>query len=104
MQYALSFLAAVLAVNASPLPQGITAAIAPSAAAPSGCALSYPGTFGIAVINATAASGAAQATEAPDGQPVATQLSDGQPGVGTKTMNAVSQIGDGQVRHSLMWL
>lgn len=53
-------------------------------------------------MNVTAASGAAKATEAPDGQPVATQLSDGQPGVGTKTMNAVSQIGDGQVRRIMV--
>jgi hypothetical protein len=44
------------AVSASPFDkrQGVTSAIAPKAAAPSGCSLNYSGTFGIAVMNITA--------------------------------------------------
>lgn len=77
MQYALSLLAAIAAVRASPMPfpQGVTAAIAPSGGMPSGCMANYNGNFGIAVMTGTAA---AQATEAPDGQPAAaSQISDG---------------------------
>ena len=40
-------------VYASPvaLPQGVTAAVAPTGSAPPGCTASYPGVFGIAVMN-----------------------------------------------------
>ena len=40
---------------ASPFPQGVTAAIPPTAPAPPGCVASYSGSFGIAVAKITAA-------------------------------------------------
>lgn len=89
MKTFLSILAAVAAVRASPVPQGITAAIAPAGTAPAGCMDSYSSSFGIAVMQVSA-SGAAVATQSADGQPaaatVASQISDGQPQAG------VSQI------------
>lgn len=75
MQYILSLLAAVAAVNGSPLPQGVTQNIAPAGAMPAGCSANRGGTFGIAVVAGTSSLGA---TEAMDGQPAAaTQISDG---------------------------
>ena len=65
MQYALALLAAAAGANGLAFPQAVTASIAPSAAAPSGCAASYSGTFGIAVMNisATATGAVSQASE-----------------------------------------
>lgn len=77
MQYILAYLAALAAVNGSPVPQGVTEDIAPQGGMPAGCKADYPGTFGIAVMTGTAMAGAT-ATEAPDGQPAAaTQMPDG---------------------------
>jgi len=53
MKGTLGLLALVGAAFASPMPQGVTSAIAPSAPAPAGCASSYSGTFEITVINVT---------------------------------------------------
>lgn len=90
MQLILAILAAAAAVQASPFPQAVTAAVAPTASAPAGCMLSHASTFGIAVMKA--GSGEALATESSDGQPgAASPISDGQPQTG------VSQISDGQV-------
>jgi len=50
-------------VLANPFPQGVTANIAPSASAPSGCMGSYSGIFGVAVMSITASSSAAVATQ-----------------------------------------
>lgn len=49
MKYSFALLAVSAAVLASPVAQGITKAIAPSAAAPAGCSPTYPGSFGLAV-------------------------------------------------------
>ena len=77
MQYILAYLAAIAAVNGSPMPQGVTKDIAPPEAMPAGCMVDYPGTFCIAVMTGTAMAGPA-ATQAMDGQPAAaTQLADG---------------------------
>lgn len=62
MRYTFAFLAALAAVEASPVPQGVTMAMSPSAAAPSGCMPTYSGSFGIAVMNITG-SAAAVATQ-----------------------------------------
>lgn len=75
MQYFLSFLAVIAAVNGSPVPQGVTENIAPDGGMPAGCSADHAGMFGIAVVAGTASLGA---TEAMDGQPAAaTQISDG---------------------------
>lgn len=82
MELILSILAAVVAVGASPVPQGITAAIAPAGTAPAGCMDSYTSSFGIAVMKPGVA-GSAVATQSADGQPgAASQISDGQPQAG----------------------
>lgn len=101
MQYTVAAIFALAAaVKASPFPQGVTMAIAPSASAPAGCSPNFSGSFGIAVM--TGGSGSASATQAADGQPAAgsatakvTQISDGQPQAAT-TPAPVSQISDGQ--------
>jgi hypothetical protein len=58
--------AAALGVTAipAPIPQGITAAIAPSASAPAGCSINFSGTFGIAVM--AASGGSAPASQIPE--------------------------------------
>ena len=91
IRYASALLAAVAVVRASPVPQGVTAAISPSASAPSGCIASYLGSFGIAVMNITTAP--ATVTMAP-----VSQISDGQAQAPRSTAPAVSQISDGQVQ------
>lgn len=55
MQFTLAALA-LAATLVSATPQGVTSAISPSAAAPSGCATTYPGSFKIEIVNATTAS------------------------------------------------
>lgn len=99
MKYNLLLLAAAAAVQASPFPQGVTAKLTPSGAAPSGCTGGYNGTFGVVVMNMTMASGSQKVSSISDGQPQATpkvtQLSDGQPQATTKPA-PVSQISDGQ--------
>ena len=117
MKYSIAFLAAVAAVQASPVPQGVTAKLAPTASAPPGCMPSYSGTFGVVVQNITAG-GSASVTQKADvsstassghrgtltshqGQPNAnsakvTQIADGQ--VQASTAAAVSQIPDGQIQ------
>ena len=45
-------LVAALGAKANPVPQGVTALIAPSAPAPSGCLPSYSGLFAIAAVKA----------------------------------------------------
>lgn len=107
LKYSLALLAAIAAVEASPFPQAVTAAISPSSPAPSGCLPTFTGSFGIVNVNVTATSGAAggQATQNPDGQPGAgstlsgavKQTSDGQPQGGV-TAVPVSVISDGQIQ------
>lgn len=108
MKYSIAFLTALAVVNASPLPypQAVTDQISPDAPAPSGCTDGYSGTFGVAVMNVTAAaSGAAVPSAAPDGQPQAptggapvSTIADGQPQAApTGAAPApVSTIADGQ--------
>lgn len=56
----LTFLVTAAVVTASPfpMPQGITMAMSPSGAAPSGCSVDYSGSFGIVVMNMTGSAGA----------------------------------------------
>jgi len=82
--------------------QGVTAKISPTAPAPSGCTVSFPSSFGIAVVNLTASIAAAQIS---DGQIQAsgaavTQITDGQVQAGSAkaTVAPVSQISDGQAQ------
>lgn len=100
----LSALAAV--ANALPRPQGVTADITPTIAIPSGCTVSYSGSFGIAVMHIESTSTGA-VTQISDGQPQAvtsvpavTQISDGQIQATTKVVSVVpvTQISDGQVQ------
>jgi hypothetical protein len=63
-QFAQLLLAFTAAVNASPFPQAVTSAIAPSAPAPSGCSASFTGTFGMA-IQPLSSSAAPTATSTP---------------------------------------
>ncbi|KIX06002.1 uncharacterized protein Z518_03976 [Rhinocladiella mackenziei CBS 650.93] len=51
MQYTLALLALALAAVASPMPQAVTSAIAPSSPSPEGCLASHDGTFQITVVN-----------------------------------------------------
>jgi len=100
MQYKKAFIAA-LAAGANALPnnlvarQGITSAVSPSSAAPSGCSINYSGSFGIAVQSITAA-GSATTTAA------ISQITDGQPQVSSTgavvSVAPVSQITDGQIQ------
>lgn len=95
MKYSLALLATASVVFASPLNnkrQAVTAAISPSAPAPSGCMPSYSGTFGIAVMNLT--------SSASGGSPAVTTLPDGQPGASTGVAPPVSTIADGQPQAS----
>lgn len=61
MKYSLAVAALAAVVAATPAPQAVTAQISPSAAAPSGCATSYPGTFTVSTVNATTARSKRQA-------------------------------------------
>jgi len=56
MKCGIAFIAAIAAVQASPVPapQGVTKNISPTVPAPSGCTVSWSGSFGIAVQNLTA--------------------------------------------------
>jgi len=104
-------LVAALGAKANPVPQGVTALIAPPAPAPSGCAPSYSGLFAIAAVKAEGVpipstlsnkrniKGRALSQQ-PDGQvtgsfiqPVS-QIGDAQPQA--PTITPVSQIGDAQ--------
>lgn len=58
--FALAALAAVAA--ATPAPQAVNSAVSPSAAAPSGCATSYPGSFTVSTVNATTSKSKRQAS------------------------------------------
>ena len=66
MHYTVAALAAVAVVQASPVPQAVTAAISPTEAPPPGCAGSRPDTFGIAAMNLTAASDAPTKRKLPE--------------------------------------
>ncbi|KAL0261001.1 hypothetical protein SLS55_004693 [Diplodia seriata] len=78
-------------VHASPFPQAVTAAISPSAAAPSGCSANYSGSFGIAVVVLSSTSSTnvdvqeAAVTPSPSSSSAA-------------GIYVVSQIGDGQIQ------
>ena len=50
--------ATVIHANPVPIPQGVTASLAPSVSVSKGCELSMPSSFGIAVLNATSGAGA----------------------------------------------
>jgi len=76
-------LVAALGAKATPMPQGVTAIISPSAPAPSGCALSYSGLFAIAAIKA-------------EGVPIPSTLSNKR----NVNARALSQQSDGQVTAS----
>lgn len=60
MRYTIAVLAAAVVVKASPFPQAVTAAISPTGESPPGCTGSTPGSFGIAAMNVTTASGPAK--------------------------------------------
>jgi len=107
MKYSIAFMAAVAAVQASPVPQAVTAKISPSATAPSGCSPTYSGSFGIVAQAVTASSSTAAVSQINDGQVQAgqgaavTQIKDGQVQAATATDvagAAVTQINDGQVQ------
>jgi len=55
MQGLLALLAVVGAAWASPVPQGVTSAVAPSASTPAGCSPSHDGSFEITVVNISTA-------------------------------------------------
>lgn len=91
MQYIFAYLAALAAVNGSPVPQGVTEDIAPQGGMPAGCKADYPGTFGIAVMTGTAPAGPA-ATEMADGQPAVNQIA-GKQISGSAWLNNVLTMG-----------
>lgn len=72
MQYRLLLPALAASAYAYPnelhIRQGVTAVISKTGTA-AGCSPTYAGTFGIAVMNVTSASGTAAVTSLPDGQP-----------------------------------
>merc|ERR1711877_58716 len=98
MAHYLSLLALAAFAGASPVAQGVTDAVAPSATAPAACSTDYASRFGIAVMSAAAnaAAPAATVSQITDGQVQAAQSSvcyamDSQG-------RTVSQIGDGQIQ------
>lgn len=111
-----SIAAVVLATLAGASAQGVTAKISAPGSAPSGCAVSQQGVFGIQVVQqAGAAQQKRQVTQIPDGQIQATsaarpvtQIGDGQIQANTATAakpattaaaaKPVTQIGDGQIQ------
>merc|ERR1711939_936941 len=122
MAHYLSLLALAAFAGASPVAQGVTEAVAPSATAPAACSTDYASRFGIAVMSAAAnaAAPAATVSQITDGQVQAaqssvcyamdsqgrtvSQIGDGQIQAPTSTpapsmtMMGVSQIGDGQIQ------
>ena len=74
---AIALLALVIAgtdASPHPMPQGVTANIAPSGSPPAACKLDYNGSFGIAVMNATGAVGAAVASQSSEYASLARQI------------------------------
>lgn len=53
MRYTIAALALAGSALASPAPQGVTSAIAPSSSPPAGCSESHSGTFQITIVNVT---------------------------------------------------
>ncbi|KAI7545331.1 hypothetical protein KC331_g6274 [Hortaea werneckii] len=123
MAHYLSLLALAAFAGASPVAQGVTDAVAPSATAPTACSTDYASRFGIAVMSAAAnaAAPAATVSQIADGQVQAaqnsrvcydvdsqgrtvSQIADGQIQAPTSTpapsmtMMGVSQIADGQIQ------
>ncbi|RMY15549.1 hypothetical protein D0868_00822 [Hortaea werneckii] len=123
MAHYLSLLALAAFAGASPVAQGVTDAVAPSATAPAACSTDYASRFGIAVMSAAAnaAAPAATVSQIADGQVQAaknsrvcydvdsqgrtvSQIADGQIQAPTSTpapsmtMMGVSQIADGQIQ------
>merc|ERR1712029_301480 len=122
MAHYLSLLALAAFAGASPVAQGVTEAVAPSATAPAACSTDYASRFGIAVMSAAANANAPAATvsQIADGQVQAaqssvcyamdsqgrtvSQIADGQIQAPTSTpapsmtMMGVSQIADGQIQ------
>lgn len=92
MQGILAVVVLIAAVQANPIavPQAVTAAISPSAAAPPGCTSAFSGTFGIAVYNLSTS------TVANKKRAVTTQITDGQ--IQAQTLAPVSMISDGQIQ------
>ncbi|KAK5034160.1 hypothetical protein LTS07_003080 [Exophiala sideris] len=86
------FLAFLLGTNASPIahPQAVTATISPSGPSQPGCTGTYPGIFGIAVMNISISSTSTQLGRR--------QPSDSSQPAPTLTVGFVSQIGDGQIQ------
>ena len=62
MAHYLSLLALAAFAGASPVAQGVTDAVAPSATAPAACSTDYASRFGIAVMSAAANAAAPAAT------------------------------------------
>merc|ERR1712113_1168959 len=77
MAHYLSLLALAAFAGASPVAQGVTDAVAPSATAPAACSTDYASRFGIAVMSAAtnAAAPAATVSQIADGQVQAAQSS-----------------------------
>jgi len=77
MAHYLSLLALAAFAGASPVAQGVTEAVAPSATAPAACSTDYASRFGIAVMSAAAnaAAPAATVSQIADGQVQAAQSS-----------------------------
>ena len=85
---------AVAGTAVKALPQAVTSAISPLQAAPSGCSLDFPSSFGLAVVTLGSSSAAS-----PSAAAVATESPDGQPGPASSTATPVAQISDGQIQH-----
>ncbi|OMP88266.1 Cell wall mannoprotein PIR3 [Diplodia seriata] len=92
-------------VHASPFPQAVTAAISPSAAAPSGCSANYSGSFGIAVVvlSSTSSSVVTPSSAATSGATANVDVQEAAVTPSSSSSSAagiyvVSQIGDGQIQ------
>merc|ERR1712014_550004 len=98
MAHYLSLLALAAFAGASPVAQGVTDAVAPSATAPAACSTDYASRFGIAVMSAAANADAPAAT--------VSQIADGQVQAAQSSVcyamdsqgRTVSQIADGQIQ------
>merc|ERR1712029_1106828 len=99
MAHYLSLLALAAFAGASPIAQGVTDAVAPSATAPAACSTDYASRFGIAVMSAAAnaAAPAATVSQIADGQVQAARNSRVCYDVDSQG-RTVSQIADGQIQ------
>lgn len=100
MRYTLAILVAAAVVEASPVPQAVTAAVAPTGAPPPGCTDSRPDSFGIAVIVLSSSSTAPMKRQASPVSQISSDQSQGPVSTASTTMMPVSQIDDGQIQAS----